>query len=52
MAIVRSGVNGVSLSRGPRGVAGAMASPLFRALAQASSDIIAVLSPPGSVRYV
>src|SRR5947207_3133097 len=52
MAIVRPGLTGVSLSRVPRGVAGTMASPLFRALAQASSDIIAVLSPPGSVRYV
>jgi PAS domain S-box-containing protein len=52
MAIVRSGMNSVSLPRAPRGVPGIMASPLFRALAQASSDIIAVLSPPGTVRYV
>ena len=52
MAIVRSGIHGVSLRRISRGLPGAMASPLFRALAQASSDIIAVLSPPGSIRYV
>src|SRR5438874_4997240 len=52
MAIVRSGIHGASLRRISRGLPGAMASPLFRALAQASSDIIAVLSPPGSIRYV
>jgi two-component system cell cycle sensor histidine kinase/response regulator CckA len=51
MAIARPGVTSVALPRIPRAVPSSMVSPLFRALAQTSSDIIAVLSPPGTVRY-
>ena len=51
MAIARSGVTSVPLPRMPRAASTTTGSPMFRALAQTASDIIAVLAPPGRIRY-